>query len=67
MRDRGFGLPTDGHRHRLADYRLQLLLNHPNGYCPNHATGIHLPADFFRSATGAQSAAAAAAAIEKAR
>jgi peptide-methionine (S)-S-oxide reductase len=49
------------------DYHQQYLYKNPNGYCPNHATGIHLPADFFKSATGAQSAAAAAAAIEKAR
>jgi peptide-methionine (S)-S-oxide reductase len=45
----------------------QYLKKVPNGYCPNHATGVTLPADFFRSETAAQRAADAAAAIQKAR
>ena len=39
----------------------------PNGYCPNHATGVTLPADFFKSAGAAERVADAARAIEQAR
>jgi len=28
------------------DYHQQYLAKVPNGYCPNHATGVKLPADF---------------------
>jgi peptide-methionine (S)-S-oxide reductase len=28
------------------DYHQQYLVSNPNGYCPNHATGVKLPADF---------------------
>jgi peptide-methionine (S)-S-oxide reductase len=28
------------------DYHQQYLVTHPNGYCPNHATGVKLPDDF---------------------
>jgi len=28
------------------DYHQQYLAKHPNGYCPNHSTGITLPDDF---------------------
>jgi peptide-methionine (S)-S-oxide reductase len=28
------------------DYHQQYLAKHPNGYCPNHRTGVTLPADF---------------------
>jgi peptide-methionine (S)-S-oxide reductase len=28
------------------DYHQQYLAKNPNGYCPNHATGVTLPADF---------------------
>jgi peptide-methionine (S)-S-oxide reductase len=28
------------------DYHQQYLDKNPNGYCPNHATGVHLPSDF---------------------
>src|SRR6476619_5497627 len=28
------------------DYHQQYLSKVPNGYCPNHATGVRLPADF---------------------
>ena len=28
------------------DYHQQYLAKVPNGYCPNHATGVTLPADF---------------------
>ena len=48
-------------------YHQQYLEKIPNGYCPNHATGVTLPADFFRSGTSAQKAADAAEAIRKAR
>ena len=48
-------------------YHQQYLEKNPNGYCPNHATGVTLPADFFRSESAAQRAADAAAAIQKAR
>ena len=48
-------------------YHQQYLDKVPNGYCPNHATGVTLPADFFKSEAGAQRAAEAAAAIQKAR
>ena len=27
------------------DYHQQYLAKVPNGYCPNHATGVRLPAD----------------------
>lgn len=49
------------------EYHQQYLQKVPNGYCPNHATGVTLPADFFRSETASQRAADAAAAIQKAR
>jgi len=28
------------------DYHQQDLSENPNGYCPNHATGVKLPDDF---------------------
>ena len=28
------------------DYHQQYLDKNPNGYCPNHATGVKLPDDF---------------------
>jgi peptide-methionine (S)-S-oxide reductase len=49
------------------DYHQQYLEKVPNGYCPNHATGLTLPADFFKSEASAQRAADAAKAIEQAR
>ena len=48
-------------------YHQQYLDKNPNGYCPNHATGVTLPADFFKSVGAAQRAAEAAKAIEQAR
>jgi peptide-methionine (S)-S-oxide reductase len=48
-------------------YHQGYLQKNPNGYCPNHATGVTLPADFFRSEGSAQRAADAAKAIEQAR
>jgi peptide-methionine (S)-S-oxide reductase len=48
-------------------YHQQYLDKVPNGYCPNHATGVTLPADFFKSEAGAKRAAEAAAAIQQAR
>ena len=48
-------------------YHQQYLKKVPNGYCPNHATGVTLPADFFKSAGSAQTVADAAKAIEQAR
>ena len=48
-------------------YHQQYLDKNPNGYCPNHATGVTLPADFFKSVGAAQRAADAAKAIEQAR
>ena len=30
----------------LEDYHQQYLDKVPNGYCPNHATGVKLPDDF---------------------
>jgi peptide-methionine (S)-S-oxide reductase len=48
-------------------YHQQYLDKNPNGYCPNHATGVTLPADFFKSAGSAQRAAAAAKAIGQGR
>ena len=48
-------------------YHQQYLKKVPNGYCPNHATGVTLPADFFKSDGSARRAADAAAAIRKAR
>jgi peptide-methionine (S)-S-oxide reductase len=47
-------------------YHQQYLDKNPNGYCPNHATGITLPADFFKSEAAAQKAAEAAKAIQEA-
>jgi peptide-methionine (S)-S-oxide reductase len=49
------------------EYHQQYLHKNPNGYCPNHATGVTLPADFFRSESAALRASDAAAAIQKAR
>ena len=48
-------------------YHQQYLDKNPNGYCPIHATGVTLPADFFKSEASAQRAADAARAIEQAR
>jgi peptide-methionine (S)-S-oxide reductase len=48
-------------------YHQQYLDKVPNGYCPNHATGVTLPADFFKSEAGAKRAAEAAEAIQQAR
>jgi len=49
------------------DYHQQYLEKVPNGYCPNHATGVTLPADFFKSEGAARIASDAAKAIEQAR
>ena len=49
------------------DYHQQYLKKIPGGYCPNHATGVTLPADFFKSEGSAQRVADAAKAIEQAR
>jgi peptide-methionine (S)-S-oxide reductase len=49
------------------DYHQQYLKKVPNGYCPNHATGVTLPADFFKSDGAARRVADAAKAIEQAR
>jgi peptide-methionine (S)-S-oxide reductase len=48
-------------------YHQQYLEKNPAGYCPNHATGVTLPADFFKSEGAAQRAADAAKAIGQAR
>jgi peptide-methionine (S)-S-oxide reductase len=48
-------------------YHQQYLEKNPNGYCPNHATGVTLPADFFKSEGSARTIADAAKAIEQAR
>ncbi len=48
-------------------YHQQYLDKNPNGYCPNHATGVTLPADFFKSEASARAVADAAKAIEQAR
>jgi peptide-methionine (S)-S-oxide reductase len=48
-------------------YHQQYMHKVPNGYCPNHATGVTLPADFFRSEASARKAAEAAKAIRQAR
>jgi peptide-methionine (S)-S-oxide reductase len=49
------------------EYHQQYLQKNPAGYCPNHATGVTLPADFFKSDGAAQRAADAAKAIGQAR
>jgi peptide-methionine (S)-S-oxide reductase len=48
-------------------YHQQYLDKNPNGYCPNHSTGVTLPEGFFKSAGSAQRVADAARAIEQAR
>lgn len=48
-------------------YHQQYLEKNPGGYCPNHATGVSLPADFFKSEGSVRKVSEAAAAIEKAR
>jgi peptide-methionine (S)-S-oxide reductase len=48
------------------DYHQQYLHKRPDGYCPNHSTGVELPADFFKSEAGARLAAEAAKAIGEA-
>jgi peptide-methionine (S)-S-oxide reductase len=48
-------------------YHQQYLDKNPGGYCPNHATGVTLPADFFKSEGAAARAADAAKAIGQAR
>ncbi len=47
-------------------YHQQYLHKVPNGYCPNHATGVTLPADFFKSEAAASLAADAAKVIGQA-
>jgi peptide-methionine (S)-S-oxide reductase len=47
-------------------YHQQYLLKNPNGYCPNHATGVTLPADFFKSEASAKTVEEAARAIRQA-
>jgi len=49
------------------EYHQQYLHKNPAGYCPNHSTGVTLPADFFKSEGAAQRAADAAKAIGQAR
>jgi peptide-methionine (S)-S-oxide reductase len=48
-------------------YHQQYLDKNPNGYCPNHSTGVTLPADFFKSEGSVRTVADAARAIEQAR
>jgi peptide-methionine (S)-S-oxide reductase len=48
-------------------YHQQYLDKNPGGYCPNHATGVTLPADFFKSEASARTMAEAAEAIKRAR
>jgi peptide-methionine (S)-S-oxide reductase len=48
-------------------YHQQYLQKNPGGYCPNHATGVTLPADFFKSEAAARTVADAAKAIGEAR
>jgi len=48
------------------EYHQQYLHKVPNGYCPNHATGVTLPADFFKSVGAAGTVADAARAIKDA-
>jgi peptide-methionine (S)-S-oxide reductase len=36
------------------DYHQQYLDKVPNGYCPNHSTGVKLPGDFKIPATSLQ-------------
>jgi peptide-methionine (S)-S-oxide reductase len=48
-------------------YHQQYLYKNPNGYCPNHATGVTLPEGFFKSEGAARRVADAAKAIEQAR
>jgi len=48
------------------EYHQQYLHKVPNGYCPNHATGVTLPEGFFKSAGAAGRVADAARAIEQA-
>jgi peptide-methionine (S)-S-oxide reductase len=48
-------------------YHQQYLDKNPGAYCPNHATGVTLPADFFKSVGAAERVADAARAIEQAR
>jgi peptide-methionine (S)-S-oxide reductase len=49
------------------EYHQQYLHKVPDGYCPNHSTGVELPADFFKSEKAARLAAEAAKAIRGAR
>jgi peptide-methionine (S)-S-oxide reductase len=49
------------------EYHQQYLQKNQNGYCPNHATGVTLPTDFFKSEGAAQRASDAAKAIGQAR
>jgi peptide-methionine (S)-S-oxide reductase len=49
------------------EYHQQYLHKNPGGYCPNHATGVTLPPEFFKSEGSAQRVADAAKAIEQAR
>ena len=48
-------------------YHQQYLDKNPGGYCPNHATGVALPADFFKSEDSARKLAEAAKAINEGR
>jgi peptide-methionine (S)-S-oxide reductase len=40
------GIVPLGDFYFAEDYHQQYLAKVPNGYCPNHATGVKLPADF---------------------
>jgi peptide-methionine (S)-S-oxide reductase len=51
LRAAGFGDMTTeivdaGPFYYAEPYHQQYLLKNPNGYCPNHATGVKLPDDF---------------------
>jgi peptide-methionine (S)-S-oxide reductase len=51
LSDSGYGeitteIGTAPQFYYAEDYHQQYLAKNPNGYCPNHATGVKLPDDF---------------------
>jgi hypothetical protein len=50
--------------HQRKDYHQQYLFKVPNGYCPNHSTGVFCPVGLGVSSTAATSAEAEAPAAQ---
>ncbi len=72
LKDAGLGaITTDirpaGDFYFAEAYHQQYLLKNPEGYCPNHSTGVALPPDFLKLPGSAQKLADAARALKESR